>query len=83
MLGNIARSFWRFNMKTLSIITAAIFLGLSGAAMAGGQDSQQSSANATGPNPFMPEFSTPASPGYSAFGQYPVQHHIVHRHVKK
>ena len=76
-------------MKTLSIITAAIFLGLSGAAMAGGQDSQQSSANATGPNPFMPEFSTPArsgdtnSFGYSAFAQYPVHHHVVHRKVEK
>ena len=74
-------------MKTLSIITAAIFLGLSGAAMAG-QDSQQSSTNATGPNPFMPEFSTHVSHGdmtrgYSAFAQYPVHHHVVHRHVKK
>ena len=75
-------------MKTLSIITAAIFLGLSGAAMAGGQDSQQSSTNATGPNPFMPEFSTPVSHGdagtfgYSAFAQYPV-HHAVHHRVKK
>jgi hypothetical protein len=75
-------------MKTLSIITAAIFLGLSGAAMAG-QDSQQSSTNATGPNPFMPEFSTPArnsdtnSFGYSAFAQYPVHHHVVHRKVEK
>jgi hypothetical protein len=71
-------------MKTLSIVTAAIFLGLSGAAMAGGQDSQQSNANATGPNPFMPEFSTPASPGYSAFARSSVQHHhVVHRHVEK
>jgi hypothetical protein len=77
-------------MKTLSIITAAIFLGLSGAAMAGGDsESQQGSTNATGPNPFMPEFSTPVSHGdpdtwgYSAFAQYPVQHHIVHHQVKK
>ena len=71
-------------MKTLSIITAAIFLGLSGAAMAGGDsESQQSYTNATGPNPFMPEFSTPASPGYSAFGRYSVPHHVVHRHVEK
>jgi hypothetical protein len=70
-------------MKTLSIVTVAILLGLSGAAMADGQDSQQSYTNATGPNPFMPEFSTPASPGYSAFGQYPVHHHVVHRHVAK
>jgi hypothetical protein len=70
-------------MKTLSIVTVAILLGLSGAAMAGGQDSQQSDANATGPNPFMPEFSTPASSGRSAFAQYRVQHHVVHHQVKK
>ena len=76
-------------MKTLSIITVAILLGLSGAAMAGGDsESQQGSTNATGPNPFMPEFSTPVrhgdiSRGYSAFAQYPVHHHVVHRHVKK
>ena len=78
-------------MKTLSIVTVAILLGLSGAAMAGGDsESQQGSTNATGPNPFMPEFSTPVSHGgagitrgYSAFAQYPVQHHVVHHHVKK
>jgi hypothetical protein len=77
-------------MKTLAIITAAIFLGLSGAAMAGhDSESQQSNTNATGPNPFMPEFSTPVSHGdantngYSAFGQYSVQHPVVHHHVKK
>ena len=71
-------------MKTLSIVTVAILLGLSGAAMAGdNQDSQQSNTNATGPNPFMPEFSTPASAGSSAFAQYPVHHHVVHRHVEK
>jgi hypothetical protein len=69
-------------MKTLSIVTVAILLGLSGAAMAG-QDSQQSDANATGPNPFMPEFSTPASSGRSAFAQYPVRHHVVHHQVRK
>jgi hypothetical protein len=69
-------------MKTLSIVTVAVLLGLSGAALAG-QDSQQSNTNATGPNPFMPEFSTPASSGYSAFAKYSVQHHIVHHQVKK
>jgi hypothetical protein len=72
-----------FNMKTLSIITVAILLGLSGAAMAGvDSENQQSNTNRTGPNPYMPEFSTPASSGSSAFG-YSVQHHIVHRHVEK
>ena len=71
-------------MKILSIVTVAILLGLSGAAMAGGDsESQQSYTNATGPNQFMPEFSTPASPGYLAFGKYPVHHHVVHHHEKK
>jgi hypothetical protein len=71
-------------MKKLSIVTAAIFLGLSGVAMAGhDSESQQGSTNATGPNPFMPEFSTPASSGYAAFGRYSVPHHVVHRHVEK
>ena len=76
-------------MKTLSVVTFAIFLGLGGAAMANGQESQQSNTNATGPNQFMPEFSTPVSHGganthgYSAFAQYPVRHHVAHHHVKK
>ncbi|HEY4406501.1 MAG TPA: hypothetical protein VGN55_17780 [Xanthobacteraceae bacterium] len=62
-------------MKKLSIVTA-ILLSLTGAAMAGGDsESQQSYTNATGPNPFMPEFSTPASHGYSAFAQQQVPHH--------
>jgi hypothetical protein len=70
-------------MKTLSIVTIAILLALGGGAMAGGDsESQQSYTNATGPNPFMPEFSTPASSGRSAFAQYPV-HHVVHHQVKK
>jgi hypothetical protein len=72
-----------FPMKTLSVVTFAILLGLGGAAMANGQESQQSNTNATGPNQFMPEFSTPASSGYSAFGSYPVPHHVAHHHVKK
>jgi hypothetical protein len=71
-------------MKTLSIITAAIFLGLSGAAMANDSgENHQDGGNSVGRNPFMPEFTTPASPGYSAFGSYPVQHRVVHHHVKK
>jgi hypothetical protein len=71
-------------MKTLSIITAAIFLGLSGAAMAGDSgENHQDSTNAAGSNPFMPELSTPASSGYSAFGKYSVQHHAVRRHIEK
>jgi hypothetical protein len=71
-------------MKTLSIITVAILLGLSGAAMAGDSgENHRDNTNTTGPNPFMPEFSTPASPRYSALAEYPVQHYVVHRHVKK
>jgi hypothetical protein len=71
-------------MKTLSIITAAIFLGLSGAAMAGDSgENHQDNTNVTGANPFMPEFSTPASAASSAFGQYQVRHHVGRRHVEK
>jgi hypothetical protein len=71
-------------MKTLSIVTAAIFLGLCTIAMAGNdnQNGQQSNTNATGPNPFM-TFSDYRGGGYGAFASYPVQHHIVHHHVKK
>jgi len=75
-------------MKMLSIVTAAIFLGLCSIATAGNdnQDSQQSYTNATGPNPFM-IFSAPSklrSPWQAedAFASYPVQHHVEHR-VKK
>jgi hypothetical protein len=71
-------------MKTLSIVNVAIILAPIGAAMAGGDDEgQQSYTNATGPNSFMPEFSTPASPGCSALAQYPVQHRVVHHQVRK
>jgi hypothetical protein len=72
-------------MKTLSIVTVAILLGLSGVAMAGNdnQDSQQSYTNATGPNPYMPEVSTSSAAADSAYAQAPVQHHVVHHHVKR
>jgi hypothetical protein len=72
-------------MKTLSIVTVAILLGLSGAAMAGGDsESQQGSTNATGPNPFMPEFSTPAGRGDTAYGySASAQHHVAHHPVQK
>ena len=68
-------------MKTLSIVTVAILLGLSGAAMAGdNQDSQQSHTNATGPNPFM-TFSAPSRlrtmwQAEDAFASYLVQHRV-------
>jgi hypothetical protein len=82
-------------MKTLSVVTFAIFLGLSGAAMAGNGDCGIYCTNSTGPNPFMPEVSTSsaaADAAYaqargqnagSAYAQAPVQHHVVHHHVKK
>ena len=70
-------------MKTLGIVTVAIFLGLSGVAKAAEENCGIYCSNSTGPNPFMPEFSTPASRGYSAFAQHPVQHRVVHHHVKK
>jgi hypothetical protein len=78
-----------FSMKKLSIVTAAIFLGLGGIAMAGNDnaDSQQSNMNATGPNPYMTfsgtTFRDYRAPGYGAFASYPVPHHVVHHHVKK
>ncbi|HLH94931.1 MAG TPA: hypothetical protein VKW08_07425 [Xanthobacteraceae bacterium] len=77
-------------MKKLSIIAAAFFIGLSGVAMAG-QDSQQGDTNSTGPNPYMPEFSTPVTHGdadlvsgnaRSAFG-YSIPHQAPHRQIKR
>jgi hypothetical protein len=71
-------------MKALSIVTVAILLGLSGAAQASDSgENHQDNTNTTGPNPFMPELNTPASPGQSAFAQYPVQTHIVRHKVRK
>ena len=75
--------------RTKIALSFALILGLCGAAMANDSgENHQDGGNSTGPNPFMPGFSTPVSHsgastyGYSAFGQYPV-HHVVHRHVKK
>jgi hypothetical protein len=69
-------------MKTLSVVTSAILLGLCSVAMAGSdnQDSQQSHTNATGPNPFM-TFSAPSKlrtmwQAEDAFARYPVRHHV-------
>ena len=72
-------------MKTLSIITAAIFLSLSGAVMAADSgEYHQDDTNSTGPNPYM-TFSAPIyhGGGYRAFAQQPVRHHVVHHHVEK
>jgi hypothetical protein len=77
-------------MKALSIIAVALILGLGGTAMAHDSGANhQDDTNSTGPNPFMPEFSTPVTHGdagtfgYSAYALAPVQHHVVHHHVKK
>jgi hypothetical protein len=71
-------------MKSLSVVTSAMFLGLFSVAMAGNdnQDSQQSYRNATGPNPFM-TLSAPSKlrtmwQAEDAFARYQVP-----RHVKK
>jgi hypothetical protein len=72
-------------MKTLSIVTAAIFLSLGSAAMANDSgENHQDDTNSTGPNPFM-TFSDPVyrGGGYEAFAKQPVHHHVVHSHVKK
>jgi hypothetical protein len=72
-------------MKTLSIVTAAIFLSLGSAAMANDSgENHQDNTNSTGPNPFM-TFSDPVyrGGGYEAFAKQPVHHHVVHPHVKK
>ena len=71
-------------MKTLSILTVAVLLGLSGAAMAGDSgENHQDYSNTRGFNPYMPEFSSPAPQGRSAFAESPVVHHAVKHHVKK
>jgi hypothetical protein len=70
--------------KTKIALAAALVLGLGGAAMANDSgENHQDGGNSVGSNPFMPEFSTRASSGSSAFGSYPVQQRVVHHHVKK
>jgi hypothetical protein len=83
-------------MKTLSIVTAAIFLGLGGAAMANDSGANhQDNTNATGPNPFM-TFSDPyryrkpartfenyQNGDTDAFAMESERHHVVKHHVKK
>jgi hypothetical protein len=58
-------------MKTLSIVTAAIFLSLGSTVMANDSgENHQDDTNSTGPNPFM-TFSHPVyrGGGYEAFGR--------------
>jgi hypothetical protein len=76
------------SMKTLSVVTSAIFLGFCSVAMAGNdnQDSQQSYTNATGPNPYM-TFSAPSKLrtmwlAEDAFAMH-LQNLVAHHHVKK
>jgi hypothetical protein len=70
-------------MKVLSIFTVAIFLGLSGAAMAANDGCGSYCTNSTGPNPFMPEFSTSSASADSAYAQARVHHPIVRHRVEK
>jgi hypothetical protein len=79
-------------MKTLSILTVALLLGLSGTVMAAdsGENHQDdtnstgANTNSTGANPYM-TFSAPTyrAGGYEARAQYPAPHHVVKPHVKK
>ena len=78
-------------MKTLSIITVAIFLGAGGAAMANDSgENHQDNTNTTGPNPYM-TFSDPTTfrgvpyqgGGKDAFAMHPVRHHVVKPHVER
>jgi hypothetical protein len=68
---------------SLAVIAALSILGAASAAAGTdrdrGQDSQQSNTNATGPNPYMPEFSGIGDRGYSASANYPARHHVVHQ----
>jgi hypothetical protein len=70
-------------MKALSIFAVAIFLGFTGAAMAGDSgENHQDNTNATGPNPHTSFSDRGFRPGaYQAFGQS--QHHAVKPQVKK
>jgi hypothetical protein len=70
-------------MKTLSIVTVAIFLGLSGVAMAAEENCGIYCSNSTGPNPFMPEVSTSSASADSAYAQAQVHHQIVRHRVEK
>ena len=72
-------------MKTLSILTVALLLGLSGTVMAADSgENHQDDTNSTGANPYM-TFSAPThrAGGYEARAQYPAPHHVVKPHVKK
>ncbi len=73
-------------MKTLSIVTAALFLGLCGTVMAADSgENHQDNTNTGGPlNPYM-TFSAPTyrARGYESLAKSPVPHHVVKRHVSK
>lgn len=70
----------QFSTKTLSVAAVAILLGLGGVAMANDSgENHQDNTNATGYNPYMPEFSAGAPQGRLAFGQARIKHLITHR----
>jgi hypothetical protein len=68
-------------MKTLSILTVAIMLGLGGVAMAGDSgENHQDNTNLAGANPYMPELGAPAARASAAYAQVS---HQAHQTVKK
>jgi hypothetical protein len=73
-------------MKTLSIVTVALFLGLCGTVMAADSgENHQDNTNAGGPpNPYM-TFSAPTyrAGGYESLAKSPVPHQVAKRHVNK
>ncbi len=72
-------------MKTLSIVTAALLLGLSGTVMAADSgENHQDDTNTGGPNPYMSiGIPTYRAGGYEARAQYLAPHHVAKPHVKK
>ena len=72
-------------MKTLSIVTVALLLGLSGTVMAADSgENHQDDTNSTGANPYMTLGApTYRAGGYESRAQYPVPHQVVKPHVKK
>lgn len=73
-------------MKTLSIVTVALFLGLGGTVMAAdsGENHQDDTNTGGPPSPYM-TFSAPTyrAGGYRSFAKSPVPHQVAKHHVKR
>jgi len=72
--------------QKLGIVAVALLLGLGLGGTAMANDSGENNIdnmNTTGPDPYMPEFNTPAPHGYSAYAKVPVQHRTVSHQIKK